>query len=67
MKKKDLAARLAKQTRQTEGAAADALDQAIHGVLKGIRRRENSKPNALERLLEEAKCESEEKGRHAKS
>ncbi len=54
MKKKELAARLAKQTRQSKGAAADELDQAIHSVLKNLRDPEHQKPNALQRLIEEA-------------
>ena len=70
MRKKELAERLAEQTRQTEGAAADVLDDAINGVIKNLkspRHRQQPKPNALERLIEEADCKRDAKGRCAKS
>jgi hypothetical protein len=67
MKKKDLAARLAQQTQQSEGAAADALDLAIHDVLRNMRHPEHPQKNALQRLLEEAKVASVKKGRNARS
>ena len=65
MRKKELAERLAQQTQQSESAVADQLDEAIHGVLKGLRHRKSPKPNALQRLLEEADGMPDGKGRHA--
>lgn len=64
MKKKDLAQRLAEETRTTESAAADALDDAIHGVIRNLKhsRPRQPKPNALERLIKEADCSPARKG-----
>jgi hypothetical protein len=67
MRKKELAERLAKQTQQSEGAAADQLDEAIYRVLKNLRHPESPKPSALQRLLEEANRTPGEKRRQAKS
>jgi hypothetical protein len=70
MRKKELAETLARETGQTESAAADALDETIHGVIKRMknpRHRQTPKPNALERLIEKADCAPDEKGRSAKS
>ena len=69
MKKRELARKLAEQTRQTESAAADELDDAIHSVIKGLKntRRQQTRPNALERLIEEAECAPDVKGDCAKS
>jgi hypothetical protein len=67
MRKKDIAERLAQQTKKTAGAAADELDDAISSVLKNLRHRQRPAPNALQRLIEEAKPEPGKKGRHAKS
>lgn len=67
MEKKELAERIAAQTKVPAGAAADELDQAIHDVVNNLRKRESGRPNALQRLMEEAKCPPLEKRRKAKS
>ena len=38
MKKQDIAARLARKTRLSEGAAADRLDRLIHEILRELKR-----------------------------
>lgn len=76
MHKKELTERIARAAHVSPGAAADQLDDAIHGFLKNLRRKEHPRPNALQRLIQEANCAPEsrtaplavpEKGRHAKS
>ncbi len=67
MQKKELAEKIAEQTKVPPGAAADELDQAIHDVVNNLRKRESRKPNALQKLIEEAKCPPAEKRRNAKS
>lgn len=67
MQKKELTARLAKAARVSPGVAADELDGVIHDFLTNLRRKDPPRPNALERLIQEANCAPEEKGRHAKS
>ncbi len=44
MKKNELAARLARQSRLTKAAAADHLDRVVHEILKRLKR---GKPAAL--------------------
>lgn len=58
MKKKDLAERIARETRLSAGRAADELDDAIHRVLKSLRSQNRPRATALERLLEEAAGET---------
>ena len=70
MRKKELTEKLAQQTKQTDSAAADALDDAITGIIKNLkspRHRQQPKPNALERLIQEAASRRDAKGRCAKS
>lgn len=47
-------------------AAADELDTALHHVIRNLRNRERLRPNALQRLMEEAGCSADPKQRHAK-
>lgn len=67
MKKKDLTERLAETAKVPAAAAADELDSAIHSVLKSMRKHGPSRPNALQRLIEEGECSPDPKGRRASS
>ena len=63
MEKKELAERLAEEAKVPPSAAADELDNAIHGVIKNLRNRKTSHPNALQRLIGEANCSPDGKRR----
>ncbi len=70
MRKKELAEKLALETKQNEGAAADVLDDVLHRIIKKLRSphsRQQQKSNALEKLIDEAGCAPNVKGQVAQS
>ena len=67
MKKKELTELMAEQAHLAPAEAADELDNAIHGVLKNMRKHGPSRPNALQRLINEADCAPDGKGKRATS
>lgn len=62
MEKKELTERLARETKLPPASAADELDNAVHDVLRSLKRHERPRATALQRLIDEARC-APERGR----